>query len=74
MNNNGKIVANSGIGIGTVLFIIFACGKIFNFGPFGSWSWLKIIFIPILVNVCITLVISIILIIVIICINKKFKD
>lgn len=70
MNNNGKIAANSGTSLGTILFIIFACGKIFNFGPFGSWSWLKIIFIPILVNVCIVLVTLIILAIVMAFINK----
>ena len=60
MDNNGKIAATGGMSVGTVLLIIFICGKLFNFGPFASWSWLKIILVPILVNLGIIFIILII--------------
>ena len=44
MSDKTTVATSSGLGLGTVLLIIFACGKIFGFGPFQYWSWLKIIF------------------------------
>ena len=36
-------VSKSGIGIGTVCFIVFVIMKLAKIVPIASWSWLKII-------------------------------
>lgn len=57
MSDKTNTAVSSGLGLGGVLFVIFACGKLFKFGPFASWSWLKIIFMPILIDLGIVLAI-----------------
>lgn len=36
--------SKSGIGIGTVCFIVFMIMKLAKIAPIASWSWLKVIF------------------------------
>ena len=36
--------SKSGIGIGTVCFIVFVIMKLVKIAPIASWSWLKVIF------------------------------
>ena len=55
MSDKTNNAVSGGLGLGGVLFVIFACGKLFKFGPFASWSWLKVIFMPILIDLGIVL-------------------
>ena len=56
-------VSKSGIGIGTVCFIVFVIMKLAKIVPIASWSWLKIIllsaaigFIPVVFTLFIGLI------------------
>lgn len=42
-NKTITTVSKSGIGIGTVCFIVFLVLKLAKIVPIASWSWLKII-------------------------------
>ena len=42
-NKTVTTVSKSGIGIGTICFIIFLVLKLVKIMPIASWSWLKII-------------------------------
>ena len=64
MSDKTTVATSSGLGLGTVLLIIFACGKIFGFGPFQSWSWLTIIFLPILIDIGVVIALMLIMLIV----------
>ena len=43
-------VSKSGIGIGTVCFIVFVIMKLAKIVPIASWSWLKIILLSVAVG------------------------
>lgn len=45
-----KTVTTSGIGIGTVCFIVFVIMKLAKIAPIASWSWLKVIFLPVAIS------------------------
>ena len=56
-------VSKSGIGIGTICFIVFVIMKLVKIMPIASWSWLKIIllsavigFIPVVFTLFIGLI------------------
>ena len=62
-NKTITTVSKSGIGIGTVCFIIFLVLKLAKIAPIASWSWLKIIllsavigFIPVVFTLFIGLI------------------
>ena len=42
--------SKSGIGIGTVCFIVFVVMKLAKIAPIASWSWIKVIFLPVLIS------------------------
>lgn len=42
--------SKSGIGIGTVCFIVFVIMKLAKIAPIVSWSWLKIIFLSVAIG------------------------
>ena len=42
-NKTVTTVSKSGIGIGTICFIVFLVLKLVKIMPIASWSWLKII-------------------------------
>ena len=44
-NKTITTVSKSGIGIGTVCFIVFLVLKLAKIVPIASWSWIKIIFL-----------------------------
>ena len=55
--------SKSGIGIGTVCFIVFVVMKLAKIAPIASWSWLKVIllsmaigFIPVVLTLLIGLI------------------
>ena len=53
--------SKSGIGIGTVCFIVFVVMKLAKIAPIASWSWLKVILLPVAIScipVALTLLIS----------------
>ena len=55
--------SKSGIGIGTVCFIVFLIMKLAKIAPIASWSWLKVILLPVAIGfipVVLTLLISLI--------------
>ena len=55
--------SKSGIGIGTVCFIVFVVMKLAKIAPIASWSWIKVIFLPVLISfvpVVLTLLIGLI--------------
>lgn len=55
--------SRSGIGIGTVCFIVFVIMKLAKIAPIASWSWLKVILLPVAIGfipVVLTLLISLI--------------
>lgn len=55
--------SKSGIGIGTVCFIVFVIMKLAKIAPIASWSWLKVILLPVAIGfipVALTLLISLI--------------
>ena len=43
-------VSKSGIGIGTVCFIVFVIMKLAKIVPIASWSWLKIILLSVAIS------------------------
>ena len=43
-------VSKSGIGIGTVCFIVFVVMKLAKIVPIASWSWLKIILLSVVIS------------------------
>ena len=45
-----KTVTTSGIGIGTVCFIVFVIMKLAKIAPIASWSWLKVILLSVVVG------------------------
>lgn len=42
--------SKSGIGIGTVCFIVFVVMKLAKIAPIASWSWLKVILLSVVVG------------------------
>ena len=58
-----KTVTTSGIGIGTICFIVFVIMKLAKIAPIASWSWLKVILLPVAISfipVALTLLIGLI--------------
>ena len=49
-NKTITTVSKSGIGIGTVCFIVFLVLKLAKIVPIASWSWLKIIFLSVVIG------------------------
>ena len=49
-NKTITTVSKSGIGIGTVCFIVFLVLKLAKIVPIASWSWLKIILLSVVVG------------------------
>ena len=65
MTNKAVTTASSksGIGIGTVCFIVFVIMKLAKIAPIVSWSWLKVILLSVAIGfipVALTLIISLI--------------
>jgi hypothetical protein len=56
-----KAVTNAaskgGIGIGTVCFIVFVIMKLTKIAPIASWSWLKVILLPVLISFVPTIIV-----------------
>ena len=55
--------SKSGIGIGTVCFIVFVVMKLAKIAPIASWSWLKVILLSMAIGfipVALTLLIGLI--------------
>ena len=42
--------SKSGIGIRTVCFIVFLIMKLAKIAPIASWSWLKVILLPVAIG------------------------
>ena len=42
--------SKSGIGIGTVCFIVFVIMKLAKIAPIASWPWLKVILLPVAIG------------------------
>ena len=42
--------SKSGIGIGTVCFIVFVIMKLAKIAPIASWSWIKVILLSVVVG------------------------
>ena len=42
--------SKSGIGIGTVCFIVFVVMKLAKIAPIASWSWIKVILLSVVVG------------------------
>ena len=42
--------SKSGIGIGTVCFIVFVIMKLAKIAPSASWPWLKVILLPVAIG------------------------
>ena len=49
-NKTITTVSKSGIGIGTVCFIVFLVLKLVKIMPIASWSWLKIILLSVAIS------------------------
>ena len=49
-NKTVTTVSKSGIGIGTICFIVFLVLKLVKIAPIVSWSWLKIILLSIAIG------------------------
>lgn len=49
-NKTITTVSKSGIGIGTVCFIVFLVLKLAKIVPIASWSWLKIILLSVAIS------------------------
>lgn len=43
-------LSKSGIGIGTICFIVFVIMKLAKIAPIASWSWLKVILLSVVVG------------------------
>ena len=50
VNKTVTTVSKSGIGIGTVCFIVFVIMKLAKIVPIASWSWLKIILLSAVIS------------------------
>ena len=56
--------SKSGVGIGTVCFIVFLIMKLAKIAPIASWSWLKVILLPVAIGfipVVLTLLIGLVI-------------
>ena len=49
-NKTVTTVSKSGIGIGTICFIVFLVLKLVKIMPIASWSWLKIILLSAVIS------------------------
>ena len=49
-NKTIATVSKSGIGIGTICFIVFLVLKLVKIAPIASWSWLKIILLSVAIG------------------------
>ena len=49
-NKTITTVSKSGIGIGTICFIVFLVLKLVKIAPIVSWSWLKIILLSVAIS------------------------
>ena len=49
-NKTITTVSKSGIGIGTICFIVFLVLKLVKIMPIASWSWLKIILLSAVIS------------------------
>ena len=49
-NKTIATVSKSGIGIGTICFIVFLVLKLVKIVPIASWSWLKIILLSVAIS------------------------
>ena len=49
-NKTVTIVSKSGIGIGTICFIVFLVLKLVRIMPIASWSWFKIILLSVAIG------------------------
>ncbi len=49
-NKTITTVSKSGIGIGTICFIVFLVLKLAKIAPIVSWSWLKIILLSVAIG------------------------
>ena len=49
-NKTITTVSKSGIGIGTICFIVFLVLKLVKIMPIASWSWLKIILLSVAIS------------------------
>ena len=49
-NKTITTVSKSGIGIGTICFIVFLVLKLVKIAPIVSWSWLKIILLSVAIG------------------------
>ena len=63
VNKTIATVSKSGIGIGTICFIVFLVLKLVKIAPIASWSWIKVILLPVAIGfipVVLTLLIGLI--------------
>ena len=51
MTNKTEVAAGGGCGIGTVCLILFVVLKLVGIAPFVTWSWLKVILLPLLITI-----------------------
>lgn len=49
--------SKGGIGIGTVCFIVFLIMKLAKIAPIASWSWIKVILLPVLISFVPTIIV-----------------
>ena len=49
-NKTITTVSKSGIGIGTICFIVFLVLKLVKIAPIASWSWFKIILLSVAIG------------------------
>lgn len=49
--------SKGGIGIGTVCFIVFVIMKLTKIAPIASWSWIKVILLPVLISFVPTIIV-----------------
>lgn len=63
MSNQKQVVVRKGLGLGSILTIIFVIAKVFEVGVVAKWSWPWVfspLWIPIVVAVAIVLVCTLI--------------
>ena len=51
------VPSKSGIRIGTVCFIVFVVMKLAKIAPIASWSWIKVILLPVLISFVPTIIV-----------------
>ena len=51
------VSSKSGIRIGTVCFIVFVVMKLAKIAPIASWSWIKVILLPVLISFVPTIIV-----------------